>query len=358
MYKKRYIRIEPNPFKKSGFKLKQATPQYNSAGYAVVNSEGRVSKTMEDVDDAFLPGTFKYISTAISSRGLDTGLDEIIDNPYKNEPVYNPDWGEKVLKGKEKVLLQHVLEYKHGREFGYYRSNVVDNIYPSDKRSEQPFFSTEQASVPLSNNVTFLDLTNPLHEVWFHILRKSSEVANSYEELDNGRNNAFFYMVSEEEMESVKAEKDRKLNIAAAALEELYKETSDTILKLAKALGNDNKDLTKQTAYGWLNKFFKDNSQDHALFMKYYEMYKDPTRRDYLFAAATLQELIDYAIFRTRDHKIYWVAPESDTAPHKAFEWLSKDEAIKGFLIAPEWQEYSQIAEDLLKTKKIAVGKS
>jgi hypothetical protein len=351
-YKHRFVRLEPNPNKRVNIELKMAQSKVNSAGEAIVDNDGKVVKSLESVNDAVqLPGTVKFARAAITPSGLKTGLNILVSNPYKDETYYVPQWGEKLLKGKDKALLQHILEYKHNRDFNYYTNQLYDNITPSDKLAEVPFFQSQRAVVPLDGNVMFLDLNNNLHEIWYYMLRAHRLVANSLADI-KGNPDAIYYMVNEDEIENVKAENERKMNKAIAALEKIYEESNDAAIKLAKALENDDKDLTKPKAYTWLNDYFRRGDIEYSQFTKYLSLYEDAARRQEFFAAADLQKYIDSQLIRTRDNKYFWMKPETDSSPAQAFEWSTKEKVIHDFLIAPEYQAEIEILEQLYESRK------
>lgn len=355
IYPKRYVRIQPNPNAQVNLKLKRSQAKVNSAGQAIQDQEGNVVNQLVDVEDAVqVPGTVRFVKPRLTASGIDTGLNILVDNPYKDEDVYYPSWGETHLKGKDKALLQHILEYKHDKELHYYTGKIFDRITPSEKLSEAPFFASPASSIPLNGNVTFLDLENPTHEVWYYSLRAPSMtiVCNSYDELMNGSGrSALYYIVNEEEVENAKTEKDRQTNVAASALEKMYNESNDSVIKLAKCLENSDRALTKNKAYTFLNEFFKRGEIEYNQFSRYVSLYYDAARRQEFFAAASLQEYIDYGIMRVRENKYYWMRPETDKSPAESFEWATKEKVIHEFLIAPEYHDEVEIIESILKSR-------
>lgn len=348
----RKVRIVPSPKKKSNIKIKKSQAKVNSAGQAIQNREGGLVTTLVDVEDALqIPGTVKTFKPGITKNGtLATGLDVLVDNPYHNEVVYYPEAFEKLLKGKPKALLQHLLEYKHKKEIGYYTNNVIDRINPSDKVSELPFFLTPQCQVPLKGGVMFLNLTNPQHEIWLYSLLASGEVANSYKELDM-MPDASYYLVDDSEHLTVKTEQKRRMNVAISALEEVYTDGNGMVVKLAKALENSDSNIDADGAYTWLDGFFKQGEIQYAQFMKFYEMYKDVARRARFLAYAAVQEYMDKQIIRSRENRYYWIMPEAGDSPMRTFEWASKDRLVNDFILAPEYQDEVDILESLYKAR-------
>lgn len=354
MTKKKIVRIEPNPFRKVNLKIKMSRAKVNSAGQAMRDTTGNIRTEEVDAPGMIqVPGTMKTLGPALTPSGLKTGLNIMVSNPYKDEEVYHPVWGEKVLKGKEKAMLQNILEYKHGKDFNYYTGNIIDRIAPSHKMAELPFFQTERCKVKLDGHVTFLDLKNPVHEVQYYMLRAHSAVANSYADLQEGRNQtAWYYMVDNAEVNEAKVAKIRKKTRAANALEELYNDAGDVMIKMARALECEDKNLGRDKAYQYVYNYYTRSEQAYARFIKYYDLYKDSARRDQFFAAAELQEYVAANIIRRREDKYYWVKPETDDSPIKTFEWATKEKVIKDFLLAPEYQEEIEVLKSIYEARK------
>lgn len=354
MNKSRIVRLEPSPYVKTKIQLKRSQAKTNSAGYAIRDNKGEIVKADVPVEDAVqIPGTSKTIAPVLTPSGLKTGLDKIVDNPYKDEPAYSPSWGEKVLSGKEKASLQHILEYKHKQEYNYYSGNHMDRIVASSEMHNQPFFLTDKCKLKLDGSVVFLNLNNPLDEVKYYMILSHPLVANSYADLDQGRNkNAVYYIVNEDEIVDTKLEKVKRETKAAAALEDLNAKEDAVIIAMAFCLGLDDKAPTKQKSYKYIHALYNRSEEDYATFTKFYEMYKDSGRREIFFANGMVQELLNYNVLRTRDNKYYWVMPETEDHPLRTFEWTSKDRLVHDFIIAPEYQEEFEIMKSILESRK------
>lgn len=354
MTKKRIIRLEPSPYASTRIKMKRAVPKTNSAGYAIKDMNGKLATVEQDLNEAVqVPGTSITIAPSLTPSGLKTGQEGIVDNPYSDLPAYHPEWGERVLKGKEKISLQHVLEYKHGVDFNHYSGNHMDRIIASDKISEQPFFLTDKCKLRLDGSVYYLNLDNPLHEVWYYLALSKPIVANSYADLDEGRNTrAKYYIADLDEIKDIKLDKIRKKNKAVAALEDLNSKSESTIINMSLALGFNDRSPNKDKAYKYIHKTMNSTEEDFATFMKYYDMYKDKNRRDYFLGASLVQEMLNYSILRNRDNKFFWIMPETDDKPMRTFEWSSKDRLITDFINAPEYKEELKIMKSILESRK------
>lgn len=348
------VRLQPSPYISTSIQLKMSQPKTNSAGYAMTDSQGRIVKSDVPVSDAVqVPGTSKTIAPILTSSGLRTGLEQIVENPYKNLEGYSPSWGEKVFKNKEKVALQHILEYKHGREYDYYSSRHMDNIVKSTELHEKPFFLTDKCKLRLDGNVVFLNLNNPLDEVRYYMVKAHPYVANSYKDLDEGRNRkAGYYIVDEAEVMDLKLEKVRKETRAAAALEELNTKEDSIIINMAFALGMEDRSPSKVKSYKYIHSYYNRSEENYAVFNKFYEMYKDSARREFFFANGIVQDMLNHSVLRTRDSKYYWIMPETEDKPLRTFEWASKDRLITEFILAPEYHEEFNIMKSILESRK------
>ena len=354
MNKNKIIRLQPSPYVSTSIQLKMAQPKTNSSGYAVTDSQGRILQSEVSVNDAVqVPGTSKTISPVLTSSGLKTGLEKIVENPYKDLDGYSPSWGEKIFKGKDKVSLQHILEYKHGREYNYYSNRYMDTIVKSTELHEKPFFLTDKCKLRLDGNVVFLNLNNPLDEVRYYMILIHPFVANSYKDLDDGKNRkAGYYIVDEEEVMDLKLEKVKRQTKSAAALEELNEKEDSIIVNMAYALGIEERNPIKTLCYKYIHSYYNKSEENYAIFMKFFDMYKDSGRRDRFFANGLVQELLNYNVLRSRDSKLYWVMPETDDKPMRTFEWSSKDKFISEFILAPEYQEEFEIMKSILESRK------
>ena len=356
------VRVEPSPYgnPNTKIKLKMAQSKINSVGQAIQDREGRIQKELVDIKPPVqVPGTgYVYVVRhKKDGTGLNTGLDILVDNPYHDEEAYFPVWGETILKGRTKASLQNILEYKHKKDLNYYRADLSDKIYASTKEFEQPFFATRNADITFTGNVLFLNLKNPLHEVYYHVLRASSICANSLADLDNGRNpDAVYYMVDEAEVKRHEVGEIQIDTTTGQMLEEL-RQHGDSLCKVARAMGNSDRDLDPNGAFKWIYKQVKDtnkgkpNIAEYNNLKKYYELFKDASRREILYANADVQDLLMYNVIRERDSKYYWVKPETDTSPVETFEWKSKEKLVKDFILAPEYQEEVELVMSILKSR-------
>lgn len=350
---RRTIRLEPNPFYRMSIKVKQSQAKTNVSGMAIRDEHGQVSTAISDnpVNSITVPGTGMVIGPALTPTGMATGLDIIVDNPYSDEVVYSPDWGEKILKGKERALLQHVLEYKHGKEYNFYRSDLMDNVSGKNDIHKLPFFLKPECKVTLTGNVVFLNMGNPLHELHYYMLRVHPKIAHSYEDLKEGLDkNKIYYFSDESQTQDFKMKELRKKNKAISIIEALNENPKDIIM-MARALKFDEIEITQAKAYSYVNEYIKGSDINYATFIKYYELYNDAARRELFIGAAKLQEYMVHGLIRKRDNKYFYIQPETNLGPMRTFEFQSEDKIINDFLIAPEYADEVKMLDSLYRSR-------
>jgi hypothetical protein len=348
------VRVIPSPFKSTNIKLKRAQAQINSAGFAVKNQDGNISTIDRDLDEAVqIPGTQKKIGPPLTINGLQTGLNVIVDNPYAEETAYFPSWGENVLKGKEKALLAHVLAYNHNKADNYYSAEHFDQINPSTSIANLPFFLKPESKIPMDGNVMFLHMNNQLHEVWYYVLRAHPICANSYEDLDEGRNiNAFYYLSVDEDVVDAKLDKIKDQMKAGAILTEMF-ENDNAIISYALVLGMTDRNISKKSALAYLHQYFGSKQKaNKEKFMRMYDMFKDAARRDHFFGLAIAQDLVNHNIIRFRDNKYYWMKPSTSDSDQRMFEWPSMDNIVREFILNEAYTVEYDIMKAVLKNRK------
>lgn len=353
----RIIRIEPSPFAKVKVKVKMARNKVDTLGRPMKQRtrEGKIINTRELIDAENLvqfPGTIKYLRPAVCRDGLRTGLNVIVKNPYKDEDFYTQSWAENRLRGKEKALLQHILEYKHNKPLGYYNNSLSQKVYRKDEEDEIPFFHSPKCKLPLEGNVFFLDLRNELHEVMYYVAKANNIVANSFEELAQGRNpEALYYIVDETEAANIKTVKSKRINEAIAVIEKLEKEAGE-LVNFGKALGLTDPIKNDRQAYEALEKYFKKDSLSYENFMFYWKMYNNPINKDQFKAAIKLYDSITAGVVSFRNGIYYWQKPATDLAPAEVKRYMTKDKIISELFLDPASKEDLEIIEGLINEYK------
>lgn len=354
---KRIIRIEPNPFYTLKSKVKMAKNKVDTFGQPMKtrNREGKLIPSKEIVDAQNLvqfPGTIKYLRPAVCKDGLLTGLNYIVKNPYKDEEYYNQEWAERILRGKDKALLQHILEYKHGKEFNYYTNRLNEKIHKKTDISSLPFFHGNKCKLALEGNVFFLDLSNQFHEIMYYVAKANDIIANDYNELENGRNTeALYYIVDETKAASIKTVRGKRINEAIAVIEKL-EETKGELVRFAKAIGITDPIKNDAQAYEALERYFRKDNFHYETFMYYWKMYKNPINKDQFEASVLLYDAITAGVITHKDGVYYWQKPATDVVPSELIRYLSKDKIISDLFINPAAAEDLEVVLGLVNEYK------
>lgn len=349
----RKIRIEPNPFKQVRQKFRMKTQKINN-GIPVVNTSGKPVLTEVEPDALYrVPGTSKRVSPGRTQKGINTGLDKLIDNPYKELEIYTPEW-EAVLKGKEKVLLQHLLEYECGYALDYLTHRIPQGPISSDK-IDKKFFETPESKPRLDGNVTFLHLDNPIHKVNYYTLLAHKAVANTWEELlDGGNDDAEWYIVDDEAKQLRKKSKVIIEVEGGAALNELRKSDSDAIIQCAKALDlSEASDLnmSKDKAFNAIHAYYNSNRASFDEFMKVYELWKDPvTGRGKFIAMAEIFDYLQKGLISYKNGRYTWYKTLPGE-PAETFTFNGKTNFIVEFLLHPAMQDNVELLQEEYERK-------
>jgi len=351
---KRKIRIEPNPFRSQGNKFKMRT-QKTSGGQPVVSMSGDpvyVDTTPEALYR--VPGTSKRLAPArLSTNALKTGLDHLVPNPYKSLTSYTQEW-EIILKGKEQVLLQHILEYECGYGINSLTHRIPPGAIASDKEDKR-FFETVESKPKLDGGVTFLHMSNPIHRVNYYTLLAHKAVANTYEGLlDGGNLDAEWYIVDEEAKHVREKSKSMRVVEAGAALKELTDSNTNAISQMAKALElseASDRNLTVDKAWNAIYSYYNKNKKNFDQFMEVYKLWKDPvTGRDKFVAMADLFDYQQQGLVSYKNGKYTWfkITPGE---PTQNFMFTGKMGFITEFLLDPASQENVESLRDEYEQK-------
>lgn len=361
MEQQRLIKIETSPFKKAKQKFKLKNPKIANGRPVINPATGKVVTALEDVQ--FLtrvPGTKTTLCPRRLPSGIvETGLDEVVENPYKDgdglEGNYKVEWAHRILAGKPHVKRQHVLEYKHGVPFDYYTSKIPMEPISSTKE-DKLFFEKGESRPVLGDGTTFLDLNNPLHELWYYILRAHPQVANSLAELEDGGNpDAEWYIVDEEEKESIKLSRNDRDIKAAAALHDLRENYTDAIIMVSKSLELDeaSEQVTELTRSKLTNKlvnvlanYYKTSEDAYQSFIFTYDKWKNAAERAEVIASAELFDYMKAGVVFYRNGRYNFVAPAVGGQVSQTYAFNSKHSFIVDFLLSPYYQD----AVELLKS--------
>ena len=342
------IRIEPNPFRDMKNKFKMKTHRV-SGGKPVVNQEGKPMFTEITPDSLYrTPGTHRRISPSRTANGVNTGLNHLVTNPYKENTSMIPAW-EAILKGKEKVLLQHILEYECGFEVDYLTHRIQSGAVASDEPNKK-FFQTVESKPKLDGGVTFLKLSNPIHRVNYHTCLAHKSVANTWDELLNGGNeDAEWFIVDEADKQIREKSRSMKIVEGGAALAALNDSDSDAIIQMVKVLelseGSD-RNMTKDKAFNLIFNYWNKDNKSFENFKDMYDLWKDPVSGRPKFIA--LSELYDYqhqGLVSYKNGKYTWYKIQPGE-PAEPFVFNGKLNFITEFLLDPAMQDHVEILQE------------
>jgi len=284
---------------------------------------------------------------------LATGLLDEIDNPYADEPNYRTNEWEAILSGKEKILRQYVLEYKHGHPPEFYTNRVDPNSLRKgfkEHKDDIPYMQTSQAMINLNDGVTMLDLENPKDEVIYHICLANEMIANSYEELNHSTR---FYMARAEEEGKRKASAKRETNKALAKLEDLSNKGEKVLADFCKVIGGElgkYRDLSESQAYNELDKFIKQKGEKLEQFNRIYSMFnKDKAE---FHARVNLWNYTEYGIITKKGNTFEWIPPlNEDGTKMDKITWDRMSDVIE-FLKTEKYQPEQELMEKQYRAKR------
>jgi hypothetical protein len=214
------------------------------------------------------------------------------------------------LRGKKKVRLQELLEYKHNKTKGYYTNRVAGVV--ASNREDAPHYQRPESRIDLRDGVTYLDLKNQLHEVQYYMLRAHNEIANSYEEVLNNPD-ATHYIVDETEKSRRENKEIRKTHKFGRRIEEIMEMPDGTIQEFCKALQIPMSGLSKDEAYKEIDNYVDRSNDKYEEFMDLYELWKNPATREKFLAFAELYDLMSVpGLVSQRQNKIFWTQPANE----------------------------------------------
>lgn len=359
----RVFKIKPysNPHKQSPFKIKRQSFKHDHKGERARFADGRFQTEELDIETVLAPGVKHrfVVPRRRDTQMLLTGLDVTITNPYKDETYFRDENFEKVLKGKDKVKLQYVLEFEHGVNFDYYTSNVPEGL--PVKGEYRPFFGTAQATMSFGNDMVYLHMNNPKDRVMYYALTARHErcqpmVALSYNELKENPKAAYcrWYFLDEEEQQSAKLSKVEKKNKVAFALETIRNsKKKDDLVTMAKVLEiDDARDLklTSEKAYLLINDYAQSDDKRADLFLDKFETYQDKVRKVELEAEAEIWNMVNYSVIGYRNGK-YEVQFKDKNGSLESKIFNTKGELARGLILDPAYKEVVETLRQSLQSK-------
>jgi len=349
----RKIRIEPNPFKPVKQKFKMRVRKIKN-GVPVVALNGNPVYVDETPESLYrVPGTHTRLCVARTNNGVKTGLNVLVKNPYKDTEVFRVEWADRILRGKEKVLLQHLLEYEFDFAFDYLTHRIPEGAVASDEPNKK-FFQLPESKPMLDGNVKFLNMNNPVHRINYYTLLASRDVASSWEDLEDGGNtDASWYIVDEESKQLREKSKAMRTVEGGSAIKELNDSNSDAIIKMAKALElseASDKNITKNKAFNAIFSYYNKGGKEFDNFMDWYSIWKDPGTRNRFVAASEVYDYIRIGVVSYKNGRYTWYKAVPGQATEN-FTFNGKNNFINEFLLDPAMQEHVELLQEEYENK-------
>ena len=279
---------------------------------------------------------------SVKTGRLNTGLNEMVENPYKDSNSLPQ--GFEHLKGKEKVKEQYLVELKYNLPYNYLSDEPFDRNKNLGK--ERTFY--QNFVFKLNDGLTVLDTENRDDFLAYKIMLASKKFANSKKDLDSGKYpDALYYIGIENETEEIKFKKKQKVNSAIAKLEDSDFDP-ETQRKMVKVLELAKGNLTNQQVYNILSSYIEDaapGKDNVAEFNKMYDLLETAHGREEFEARFLLQDLIDNWIVTEKQGTYIWNSK-------KLVLGQRKEDAVM-FLMNPEKQDEQEELKRQLAAKKL-----
>jgi hypothetical protein len=261
---------------------------------------------------------------SMSTGKLKTGLDEMVENPFKDDPKEKIKAGfEPYILGKERVKLQHLLEYKHGVPVDHYTSlplkSEVYGIPEKEEGLKVPYFQRQGFQVKISDTGLMLDTSKPEDELIYYFLKASDKCASTREAANPMTHE--YYIGAENEGEDKVFSKTEVIDKAVAKL--VTGEISDDYkVKISKVLGLAKKEVSPKKAHmnlrTYITKETKDQLSNVKKFLSLVESLESPKEREKLEAKALLEDLIAYRIVTSTSDIYEWKSKGINIGMNKA----------------------------------------
>ena len=285
-----------------------------------------------------------------STGKIRTGLAEMVDNPYKtlDKDVIKSGF-EPFIFQKEKVKLQHLLEYKHGVSVNYYTDMPISQeVYTKEllaRNVEIPFFQRGDFKIKLSDSGLMIDTDNPREELMYYFLKSSDKCAPSGEKANPMLHE--YYIGQENESEEKIFNKTELIDKAIAKL--VTGEISDDYkVKIAKVLGLIKKESNVKKAQMQLRNYIteKHKAQVERVsgFLELVEGLKEPKNKEKLEAKALLEDLIAYRVVSSASDIYEWKSKGINIGMNKV--------AALDYLLSPHKQDEQEELIRELESRK------
>ena len=285
---------------------------------------------------------------SVKTGALLTGLDEMVNNPYfkSNRDVPN-DFS--YVKEQEKISLQELLEIKHGRPKGFYTNRAWR---PGDGFKDESLTFFQKFKFSLNDGTTVLDLSKPMDEIAYYMLKASPKVSSSNKPEDRSQKpKADFYISDKNESIQEKFSKKKLYNDCTTKLNDSkftpsYQRKASKALELIKG---DATTMPDEQIYLLLDTYLEEGlkSKDENLvnFSDVYKLTMSAEGRNELEAMVLLGDLVNYRIVTDNRGTYTWISKQIVLGQRKA-------EAID-FLLDPKKQPERDELEKQLKAKLV-----
>lgn len=338
------ITIESNSTKKPLLEYKRVTEKGLNGKADTTETENSLTRAPGTKD------TFVVNPSRKLGGYLNTGLLFEVDNVYKDLKSYNSTEWKEILSGTSRITKQTELEYKHGRDPGFYTNviNLNPNISYKGKEDKIPYFQTSTATLNLNDGTTKLDLSKPREEVLYYNLRAADRIANSYAELTSDHD---YYISSKDETAQTKQTNKRINNSALGHLETLFESKDGTIINFCKVLDNSiaKAELTEAQAYNELDVYIKHNLTQASKFNTAYEdMKKDPIKFN---LKVKVWNYIDARIINKINNEYVWEVPRDEEGTTRVPVKWDRYSDLLDYLENPKYQAEQSLLEKQFKAK-------
>lgn len=244
---------------------------------------------------------------------IDTGMDELIDNPFQNEEFakkhVKDNWTSRYeeLISKEEITLQTYLEVMHNRPPGTYTGEKRINGVFNAEAKENNYL--EGYSVPLDDGTNIFTSDNPDDVLAMLCMKKNPSIAPSKREANPSLHD--FYIGEENEAAVETASRRRKQGEAIAKLTTIRSESDDffmlqlaTVLKLVKGQVSPVIVNDKLDNYLWTQD--KNLEMRLSKFNKLVENFNTKEGRQKIYLQYVFQSAVDKNIIQIRNGNFIW----------------------------------------------------
>jgi hypothetical protein len=248
----------------------------------------------------------------VAKGKLQTGLDVYYDNPFKGDnPKYTlPAGFPDSFKTADKVLLQHIMEAKHGVTFNFYTDAPPTSGYkdPKDLTFYQKF------RYKWSDGSTVLDMNKPHDELaYFIVISNPKKYAPNYEAYRQHKHPfATHYIFMEEEHQELELSKKKIKNKAIALLDDLSTTKQDFLVVLVKCIKKQVGGINPSQAYTLIDDYVNTTTNkavtNAEVFINLVKKAETPQGKIELNSMALLQDLIFYKVVTSRQDVYTWLS--------------------------------------------------